>query len=506
MHFKLSSLPCALVFGLGVTAAALPPATNGEFCTESASPDNSSVSTNSATAFALIYGYPLVLYVQTFVPTLQAVGANAILNEKTPAYANIEVLVRPNVDTLYSRAAIDLSQTDVVLSIPKVPEDRFYVVPFNDLYGNNFANIGSISSSPAGDYLLTVAGDDEPGILLAGEGYESDKYTGIIKFPGIYGSIMMRIVIKNNGTDLDEVHAIQDQVSMATVEREGEPLGACLTPGLLGNSALSPAAFLLPFNLSTTQTTQTLQMLAKVHASNPPIIKSDAERVNTMLAAAGIKDGQYTVPAKIDYTQVHKLIGEQFLALLDPSNHAFDQSGWFVLLPSLSGNFGVEYTARAWIAWFGYLQLADYIAAYPTYLDPTLPATQITLQLAANESYIMTFSEKPPVTGFWSLTAYNETNYLVANGQNVYSLGDRSNLTYADGTTQVYADASSSGAFSILIQPAEVTPSANWTSNWLPGPAGGGIFTVNLRWYGPTESLLNGSYVYPIVSKQAAIV
>ncbi|KAG9195078.1 hypothetical protein G6011_00198 [Alternaria panax] len=200
-----------------------------------------------------------------------------------------------------------------------------------------------------------------------------------------------------------------------------------------------------------------------------------------MLVAAGIKDGNYTVPTGLDYTQVYKIIGEEFISLLDPSNHAFDQNGWFTLLSSMSGNFSTQYTARAYIAWFGYLQLVDYVAAYPTYKDPMLPVTgRVSMQLAANESYIMTFSGKPSVTGFWTLTAYNSTNYLVPNDLGRYSLGDRSNLTYADGEP-VYADADSDGAFSILIQPADVVPSSNWTDNWLPAPVGGGNFTVNWK-------------------------
>ncbi|KAL3417963.1 hypothetical protein PVAG01_10973 [Phlyctema vagabunda] len=109
------------------------------------------------------------------------------------------------------------------------PTDRFYIVPFYDLYSNSFANLGSISNSPPGDYLLTAAGDDEAGIWLVGEGYESNKYKGIIKFPTTYGSIMMRIVIKNSGSDLEKVHAIQSQVKMATIERGGETLAAALT-------------------------------------------------------------------------------------------------------------------------------------------------------------------------------------------------------------------------------------------------------------------------------------
>lgn len=349
-------------------------------------------------------------------------------------------------------------------------------------YGNNFANIGFATNSPPGDYLITVAGDDESGIRMFNEkDCEYTKYKGIIKYPTVYGSIMFRIVVKNNGTDLDAVHAIQDQINLTTIGREGQPLAPSLTPALLGNGQLSDATLQLPFNFSTAQTTETLQLLAQFNAANPPEDKSDLKHVNTMLNAAGIKDRQYTPPAGIDYDQVSTMIADELLSLLgNSSNHGFDQNGWFDLLPSLSGDFHTQYTARAFIAWFGYLQLDDYEALYPTYHDPTLPATASTLQLAANESYIMTFSGKPPVTGFWSLTAYNSTNYLIPNGWDRYSLGDRSNLTYADGMP-VYADSSSNGAFSILIQPADKAPGANWTYNWLPAPAGGGAFTMNRK-------------------------
>jgi len=97
--------------------------------------------------------------------------------------------------------------------------------------------------------------------------------------------------------------------------------------------------------------------------------------------------------------------------------------------------------------------------------------------LGAAEAVVYTFSRKPPLVegGFWSLTAY-EDNYLIPNGRDVYALGDRSNLTYADGK-HVYGfsgggdgqgDGERDGEFQILVQPADVMPPANWTRNWLP--------------------------------------
>ncbi|KAI7093225.1 hypothetical protein KC352_g39946, partial [Hortaea werneckii] len=112
--------------------------------------------------------------------------------------------------------------------------------------------------------------------------------------------------------------------------------------------------------------------------------------------------------------------------------------------------------------------------------------------------------------GFWSITGY-EGDYLIPNPQNVYALGDRSNITYPDGS-RVYSSGAqnrsnysmSNAQFQILVQPADVAPPANWSSNWLPGPVGGGDMSALLRWYSAQESLVNGSYAYPVVTRQSA--
>jgi len=108
-------------------------------------------------------------------------------------------------------------------------------------------------------------------------------------------------------------------------------------------------------------------------------------------------------------------------------------------------------------------------------------------------------------TGFWSLTAYAD-NYLIPNDRIIYALGDRSKLTYPDGSSIYGPNASSSDCpFQILVQPADVTPPSNWTNDWLPSSAGGGNMSLVLRWYGATGSLTDGSFVYPVVTKQAAV-
>jgi hypothetical protein len=78
------------------------------------------------------------------------------------------------------------------------------------------------------------------------------------------------------------------------------------------------------------------------------------------------------------------------------------------------------------------------------------------LQVTPSDSYLYTFSSKPPIlsTGFWSLTLYLPDQHFFANPLDRYSLGDRSNLTYLDGSL-VYEGPNSSSTdepFQILVQ------------------------------------------------------
>ncbi len=135
------------------------------------------------------------------------------------------------------------------------------------------------------------------------------------------------------------------------------------------------------------------------------------------------------------------------------------------------------------------------------------------LNLGSGEAITYDFvGGHPPLKnpGFWSLTMYDADGYLIENPQGTYRLGDRDNLTYPDGTL-VYPPFEESTSkpdpkpFQVLVQAADAAPPANWTSNWLPSPAGGGNFTVWLRFYGTTDELIDGGYIFPVVKKTAAI-
>lgn len=78
------------------------------------------------------YGYPLMPFAHFAIPVLEEVKAtNHFLHMTELATSSFKSVVRPNVDTLYSSAVLDLSLHDVVVDVPIV-KGRYWVFPFYD--------------------------------------------------------------------------------------------------------------------------------------------------------------------------------------------------------------------------------------------------------------------------------------------------------------------------------------------------------------------------------------
>lgn len=59
-------------------------------------------------------------------------------NEENTASSSGSSLVRPNTNYVYSPMAVDLSNENVVLTMPDISDGRSYVFPFYDLYVPSF--------------------------------------------------------------------------------------------------------------------------------------------------------------------------------------------------------------------------------------------------------------------------------------------------------------------------------------------------------------------------------
>ncbi|KAJ7767387.1 hypothetical protein DFH07DRAFT_326915 [Mycena maculata] len=446
------------------------------------------LSEQDATIAALVYGIPLTSYV---------VWANAVAAEKggwftnsfyyQPTLANASsphVVILPNVDTLYSGAMIDLSQGDVVATMPPLEEGRFYVWPFYDLYGDNFCNIGTATNSLAGKYLIKYRAS-EPGCVAG-----SDEYTGIIYMPTVYGATLLRIEVFNSSDVNYVASSIDPGFRLSVLPSDSAPRAPALTQELLNDNlnTSDPALYIM-------------QLTARVAAFNMPEVPEDVAPIAAVLEIAGISmtAQTYTMPAGVNLTLAYSAAQDVLLGVVaNQTNFVALGNSWMMLAPALCGNFLSHYGVRAFIAMQAYLQLQASEAVYPTFA--------LSGNLYANQTYMVQFFGKPQVNGFWSLTVYDGEGYLVPNSINRYSLNNRDNMTYPDGTL-VYggsSPANSTQSFYMLLQSTDTPASAEWESNWLPTPAAGGEFSFQLRWYGPTDSLLNGTYTYPKLTAVAA--
>lgn len=216
--------------------------------------------------------------------------------------------------------------------------------------------------------------------------------------------------------------------------------------------------------LSADIPTRIMQSIARFAAFNPPRIITDQDRVNDMLQRAGIQNGYFTPTGSNLTKSVLNARSRVEDWARNPINAVNLMNGWKTFSPHAQGDYGTDYMMRSYIASYGYLALVATEASYPAYYDPRTEGSGI-LSLESKQAYIITFASKPPLTdlGFWSVTTYNAQQYLVPNPLNRYALGDRSSLTYADGSP-VYDNGSKNDTFQVLVQPADVQPPKNWTS------------------------------------------
>lgn len=299
------------------------------------------------------------------------------------------------------------------------------------------------------------AAGQEPGVQKCHQ--DCHGYSGFINAPTPYGSFIARFLVRNNGTDLETVHEIQNQMALTPVPPLNEVPHRFSAPPL--------SIDILNSSLPQDKASRTMELTARIHQYNPPRNISDFPHVHRMLWTAGIRHGRYE-PHVQNLTAVAQRAAQSVQATAaKPGNRVDLDNGWSSIGPDVQGDYGITYKMRAYVAWYGYLALTASEAQYPNYYSPE--THDATLNLEADQAFIVTLNGKPPLTtdGFWSLTAYNAQQYLIDNPMDRYSLGDRSPLTYPDGTL-VYGGESKDEdrPFQLLVQPSDVQPPKNWTS------------------------------------------
>lgn len=319
-----------------------------------------------------------------------------------------------------------------------------------------------MNNNTSGQYLLRRSND-------CGEdfGYQKsdghDGYHGFINSPTTQGSLLVRVLVRDNESDLSYVQGVIQGSTLKPVPRQttkgytGAPLSNATLAGFVNNTNTSLAI---------------MELLAQLAPANPPLNTSDIEHVDYELERAGISRGRYKPPTGVNLTRAYAELNNSLAAYVATGFKNLG-NGWVTNDPQ--GIYYSNYVDRDTVALAGYLEQVENQALYPM-------STAGEMALTSNQSIVYTFSSKPPVEsgGFWSLTMYNSLGYLVSNPLDKYAVGDRSNITYPDGS-RVYGNPCQDAredAFQVLVQPYNIYPPANWTNNWLPAPVDGSGFSV----------------------------
>jgi len=375
-------------------------------------------------------------------------------------------VVSPNSDTLYSSAFLDLKQGAMLIEVPAI-KDRYYALTLSDAYTNVIDYIGTrTTGSDAGQYLICGPDWQDDG---------SNEYQRI-RMPTSTCWLIGRYLVESE-QDAVNVADILSQIKLSLISNSHK------SPSIAERWDLKPA-FNVPVamvnNLSWQEFFRWAGQLLK---DNPPP-ECDHELVNTF-SAIGLTESGFQLES-LSASQQHGLARAYVDAKALVETHAQNSGAKIINCWSYNlnqGKWGQDYNLRAATA---LRSLGQNEAKEALYLNARKDNSGQTLN--GRTGYQMTFSagQLPPVDGFWSVTMYNDDNFLVENSILRYAIGDRTKgLVYQ-----------SDGSLTLHIQHHQPHQS-NHQANWLPAPVGD--FRLSLRLYIPHQTVLDGHWHPPVV-------
>jgi hypothetical protein len=440
---------------------------------ESIEPTASPQEAEAIATLAYAYGFPLLVMdvsreVMTAVPAIEA--------QKGPVNQFVHVgefpddqfrdVVSPNVDTLYSAAWLDLEREPMVLRVPDTGQ-RYYMMPMLDAWTNVFASPGTrTTGNGAGAFALT------------GPNWKGKVPDGVqeIKAPTNMVWIIGRTYTAGK-KDYAAVHAIQKQYELLPLGAWGSaytpPATVPVAPGI--DAKTPPGDQVMKMEPGTF-----FSRLAKLMRSNPP--SEDDAPLLKRLRMLGIAPGApfdlgNASPAM--KTAIANGVASARARLVAAAKNPQVKlvNGWRV--ERGLGRYGTDYPLRALVTLIGLGANLAEDAVYPmANVDGDGKA------LSGANRYVIHFpaGELPPANAFWSVTMYDDNQFLVHNPLDRFALGDRDPLRFnADQSLDLY------------IQTA--APGPDKQANWLPAPKGG--FNVILRIYHPKAAVLDGTWEPP---------
>jgi hypothetical protein len=425
---------------------------------------------------AYLYLYPLVtmdLTRRQLTNVEHPRGINSPMNTFThiPAFppADMKAVVRPNFDTLYSSAWLDLTKEPVIVSAPET-NGRFYLLPMLDMWTDVFASPGWRTTGTEA-HSWAVVPPAWTGVLPAGV----DRIDAPTSCVWIIGRT------KTDGpTDYDAVHGIQAGYKIMPLSDWGKP--SCPVVGKVDPTVdmktppktqvdTMPAAKFFSYAAE-------IMKLQPPHVTDQPII--------ALIRRIGMEPGQPFDIDTVDPTvkQALETVPDDAQKLMEMKVRTIARvvNGWSMNTDTM-GVYGNYYLKRAIVAQVGLGANLPEDAIYPLNLGD-----ETGKPLDGTNNYVLHFDKSavPPVSAFWSVTLYDQQGYQVANPLNRFALSSWMPFHYnPDGSLDLYLQNENPG-------PAK-------EANWLPAPKG--PFNVTMRLYAPKSQALTGLWNPPPVTR-----
>ncbi len=427
---------------------------------------------------AYVFLYPLVLMDLTRKqminadPKVNPIGgpANAFTHVRAFPPADLRVVVRPNFDTLYSSAWLDLTNGPVIVSTADT-NGRYFMLPMLDMWTDVFAVPGKRTNGTGAASFAVVP-----------PGWTGNLPQGVDRIDSPTPTAWIIGRTQTNGVkDYDTVHKIQDGFKITLladwgktprkIEQKIDPSVDTKTEPLRLVNEMSPLKF--------------FEYAAELMKQNRPHL-TDWSTVARM-KRIGLEPGKTFDKSKVSADLLTQAAADGLKLMRDKvPTMARVTNGWGMNTDTM-GVYGNYYLKRAIVAMagLGANQVDD--AIYPLNFGDADGKP-----VMAENNYVLHFTkdELPPVGAFWSLTMYDAEGFQVANPINRFAIGDRDALKF-----------NSDGSLDLYIQ--NENPGRDKESNWLPAPKSGAL-GLTLRLYAPKPEALDGRWNPPAIKRAAA--
>jgi len=425
---------------------------------------------------AYLYGFPVVemyktLYTQAIdkqSPNFKA-PFNRIGNTAKAFTAKDTAFVTPNADTPYSFVWMDLRAEPVVLTLPKIDENRYYSVQLIDAYTQNFAYLGTRSTGNNGGHFM-IAGPNW-------QGQQPVEMDRLLRSETNIAYALYRTQLFDE-KDLAKVKQIQQGYKVETLShyvKQKPPAAAPRVrwPKPAPTMSDTPDLFrYLNFMLSFAPAQDAEKdLLARFKTigieAGKPFKLSSLSAEQRQALEDGISDAKAEFAQfKKDKVDTHKVTSGDFFGTRD----------------HLNGNYLYRYAGANMGIFGNSAEEANYIGYFVDNKGQPVDASKHDYTLHFDKGAL------PPADAFWSLTMYDGKNkLLVANPLNRYLINSRM-------LPDLKLDAD--GGLTLYVQ--HQAPAKDLQNNWLPAPDG--PFYGILRLYLPKTEVTNGQWKMPLLT------